>query len=120
MMHSVVFCQLPNGTAFLILFPPCQVNLGFACLFCEELKKLPNQEDLLPYTAWERGGVPFAHSLPLTQLCMEHSRQGKQKPGGKLTRGSASLSPGEYRGTEQGWKRSFIESGLQTSIFQIQ
>jgi len=50
-MHSVVFCQLPNGTAFLILFLPCQVNLGFACLFCEELKKLPNQEDLLPYAA---------------------------------------------------------------------
>lgn len=50
-MHSVVFCQLPNGNAFLILFPPCQVNLGFACLFCEELKKLPNQENLLPYAA---------------------------------------------------------------------
>lgn len=35
----------------------------------------------------------------------------------KLARGSASLRSGKHRGTNQGWKQSFIESGLQTQAF---
>lgn len=32
-------------------------------------------------------------------------------------RGGASLCSGKYKGTNQGWKQSFIESGLQIQAF---